>query len=127
MHYKHISKEERRIIEESRPEESSNKKLAEELVRSASTIGLELKGNYGYGARCYKHERAQKLADKSRKESKRAENQQKNLWNGVRIVQKRFQSGTNCEPCNGKSRKHLSQDLFGNLSGTLGTTIKGTF
>ena len=45
-------------------------KIAEELGRSASTIGRELKRNYGYGARHYEHERAQKLANKRRKESK---------------------------------------------------------
>ena len=70
MQYSYISKEERRIIEELMQAGSSNKKIAEELGRSASTIGRELKRNYGYGARHYEHERAQKLSDKRRKESK---------------------------------------------------------
>ena len=65
MQHKHISKEERGKIENG----SSNKKIAEALVRSASTIGLELKRNYGEGARSYEHERAQKLTDKPRKDS----------------------------------------------------------
>ena len=70
MQYSHISEEERRIIEKLTQVGSSNKKIAEELGRSASTIGRELKRNYGYGARHYEHERAQKLANKRRKESK---------------------------------------------------------
>ena len=69
MQYKHISKEERRIIEKLTQAGSSNKKIAEELGRSRSTIGRELKRNYGYGARHYEHERAQKLANKRRKDS----------------------------------------------------------
>ena len=70
MQYSHISKEERKMIEELTQAGSSHKKIAEELGRSRSTIGRELKRNYGYGARCYEHERAQKLSDKWRKESK---------------------------------------------------------
>ena len=70
MQYSHTSKEERRIIEELTEVGSSNKKIAEERGRSVSTIGRELKRNYGYGARHYEHERAQKLANKRRKESK---------------------------------------------------------
>ena len=70
MQYSHISEEERRIIEKLTQTGSSNKEIAEELGRSASTIGRELKRNYGYGSRCYEHERAQKLANKRRKESK---------------------------------------------------------
>ena len=50
MQYKHISKEERRMIEKLAQGGSSNKKIAKEVVRSASTIGRELKRNYGYGA-----------------------------------------------------------------------------
>jgi len=45
MHYKHISKEERRKSEKLTQVGSSNKKIAEELGRSASTIGWELKRN----------------------------------------------------------------------------------
>ena len=63
-------KEERRRIEELTQAGSSNKKIAEELGRNRSTIGRELKRNYGYGARHYEHERAQKLANKRRKGSK---------------------------------------------------------
>ena len=70
MQYRHISKEERRIIEKLTQAGSSNKKIAEELWRSRSTIGRELKRNYGEGTRSYEHERAQKLADKRRKGSK---------------------------------------------------------
>ena len=70
MQYTHISKEERRIIEKLTQAGSSNKKIAEALGRSRSTIGRELKRNYGYGARCYEHERAQKISDKRRKDSK---------------------------------------------------------
>lgn len=70
MHYKPIFKEERRIIEELTQAGSSNKRIAEELGQSRSTIGRELKRNYGEGARHYEHMRAQKLADKRRKDSK---------------------------------------------------------
>ena len=70
MQYKHISKEERRIIEKLTQVESSNKKISEELGESASTIGRELKRNYGEGARYYEHMQAQKLANKRRKGSK---------------------------------------------------------
>ena len=51
-------------------EGKSNKAIAEELGRSISTIGRELKRNWGYGARWYKHERAQELNDERRKASK---------------------------------------------------------
>ena len=67
MQYKHISKEERKMIEELTQAGSSNKRIAEELGSSVSTIGWELKRNYGEGARSYEHERAQNLADKCRK------------------------------------------------------------
>ena len=50
MQYTHISKEERRMIEKLAQGGSSNKRIAEELGRSQSTIGRELKRNYGYGA-----------------------------------------------------------------------------
>ena len=45
-------------------------KIAEGLGRSVSTIGRELKRNYGYGAWNYEHKRVQKLANKRRKDSK---------------------------------------------------------
>ena len=62
--------EERSIIERLVQEGKSNKAIAEDLGRSISTIGRELKRNWGYGARWYKHERAQELNDKRRKVSK---------------------------------------------------------
>ena len=40
------------------------------LGRSVSTIGRELKRNYGYGARSYNGERAQELAEQHRVDSK---------------------------------------------------------
>ena len=49
MQYKHISKEERRMIEKLSQGGSSNKRIAEELGRSRSTIGRELKRNYDEG------------------------------------------------------------------------------
>ena len=61
--YKHISKEERKRIEELTRARKNNKEIAEELGRSKSTIGRELKRNWRYGARGYKHERAQELSD----------------------------------------------------------------
>ena len=62
--------EERSIIERLVQEGKSNKAIAEDLGRSISTIGRELKRNWGYGARWYKHERAQELNDERRKASK---------------------------------------------------------
>ena len=82
MQYKHISKEERRIIEELTEVGSSNKKIAEELGRSASTIGRELKRNFGYSTRCYDQRQAQKLAAKCRKELKRPKISEK-TWEKV--------------------------------------------
>ena len=70
MQYRHISKEERKRIEELTQARKSNKEIAEELRRSKSTIGRELKRNWVYGARGYKHERAQELSDERRKGSK---------------------------------------------------------
>ena len=68
--YKHISKWERKRIEELTQAGKANKEIAEELGRPISTIGRELKRNWGYGARGYKHERAQELTDERRKASK---------------------------------------------------------
>ena len=68
--YKHISKRERKQIQELMQAGKTNKEIAEELERSISTIGRELKRNWGYGARWYKHERAQEFADERRKASK---------------------------------------------------------
>ena len=71
MHYKPIFKEERRIIEKLTQTGSSNKMIAEEFGQSRNTIGRELKRNYGEGAWYYEYMRAQKLADKRRKDSKK--------------------------------------------------------
>ena len=68
--YKHISRRERKRIQELTQDGKTNKEIAEELGRSISTIGRELKRNWGYGARWYKHERAQELNDERRKASK---------------------------------------------------------
>ena len=70
MQYSHISKWERKRIEELTQARKSNKEIAEELGRSISTIGRELKRNWVYGARGYKHERAQELTETRRKDSK---------------------------------------------------------
>ena len=70
MTYKHISREDRRRIEALTQAGSTNKEIAAIIGVSASTIGRELKRNGGYGARCYDCERAQKLAEKRRKDSK---------------------------------------------------------
>ena len=70
MQYRHISKEERKRIEELTQDGNTNKEIAEELGRSKSTIGRELKRNWVYGARGYKHERAQELTETRRKCSK---------------------------------------------------------
>ena len=53
--------------------------IVEKLGRNRSTIGRELKRNYGEGAWRYEHTRAQKLADKRRQELKVA----KRPWKGV--------------------------------------------
>ena len=68
--YKHISKWERKRIEELTQDGNTNKEIAKILGRPISTIGRELKRNWGYGARWYKHERAQELSDERRKASK---------------------------------------------------------
>ena len=68
--YKHISKWERKRIEELTQAGNANKEIAEELWRSKSTIGRKLKRNWVYGARGYKHERAQELTETRRKDSK---------------------------------------------------------
>ena len=67
---KHLSLEERIIIERLVQAKKSNKKIAEALGRSKSTIGRELEWNWVYGARGYKHERAQELTETRRKDSK---------------------------------------------------------
>ena len=59
-----------RQIEELTQDGKTNKEIAEELGRPISTIGRELKRNWVYGARGYKHERAQELTETRRKDSK---------------------------------------------------------
>ena len=49
---------------------STNKEIAAIIGVSASTIGRELKRNGGYGAQHYDCERAQKLTERQRKDSK---------------------------------------------------------
>ena len=68
--YRHISEWECKQIEELTQAGNSNKRIAEALGRSASTIGRELKRKYGYGARGYDGERAQRLSEKRRQISK---------------------------------------------------------
>ena len=80
--YRHISKEERKRIEVLTQAGNKNKEIAEELGRSKSTIGRELKRNCGYGARWYKHERAQELNDERRKTSKSPRISEK-IWRKV--------------------------------------------
>ena len=70
MVYNHISKDNRRKIEALTQAGSSNKEIAAIIGVSVSTIGRELKRNSGHGARCYDCERAQKLTEKRRKNSK---------------------------------------------------------
>ena len=70
MTYNHISKDNRRRIEALAQAGSTNKEIAAIIGVSASTIGRELKRNGGYGARHYDCERAQKLTEKRRKDSK---------------------------------------------------------
>ena len=70
MTYNHILKEDRRRIEALTQAGSTNKEITAVLGKSVSTIGRELKRNGGYGARCYDCERAQKLTEKWRKDSK---------------------------------------------------------
>ncbi len=68
--YSHIPEWERKRIEELTQAGSSNKRIAWELGRSTSTIGRELKRNYGHGAWWYNCERAQRLSEERRKNSK---------------------------------------------------------
>ena len=61
---------------------STNKEIAAIIGVSKSTIGRELKRNGGYGARCYDCERAQKLTEKRRKDSKEPKISEK-IWQKV--------------------------------------------
>ena len=80
--YKHISKLERKRIQELTQDGKTNKEIAEALGRSRSTIGRELERNLVYGARWYKHDRAQELADERRKASKSPRISEK-IWQKV--------------------------------------------
>ena len=80
--YKHISEKDRRTIEALTQAGSTNKEIAVIIGKSISTIGLELKRNSGHGARCYDCERAQKLTEKQRKDSKEPKISEK-IWKKV--------------------------------------------
>ena len=80
--YNHISEWERKVIERLVQAGSSNKAIAAILKRSISTIGRELKRNYGYCARSYDSERAQELAKRRRKDSKEARISEK-IWEEI--------------------------------------------
>ena len=80
--YQHISEWGRKVIECLVQAGSSNKTIAAILKRSASTIGRELKRNYGYGARSYNSERAQELAKQRRQDSKESRISEK-IWEKV--------------------------------------------
>ena len=80
--YNHISEWERKAIERMVQTGNSNKGIAKALERSVSTIGRELKRNYGYGARVYDGERAQKLAEQRRQDSKEPQISEK-IWEAV--------------------------------------------
>ena len=80
--YNHLSKWEHKRIEELTQDGNSNKEIAWRLGRSVSTIGRELKRNYGYGARSYDSERAQKLAKQRRQDSKEPRISEK-IWEEV--------------------------------------------
>ena len=70
MTYNHISETDRRRIEALTQAGSSNKEIDVMIGKSVSTIWRELKRNSWYGTRCYDCERAQKLTEKRRKDSK---------------------------------------------------------
>ena len=70
MTYNHISEKDRRRIEALTQAGSTNKEIAAIIGVSKSTIGRELKRNYGYRARSYNGERAQELAEQRRQDSK---------------------------------------------------------
>ncbi len=80
--YNHISEWERKAIERMVQAGNSNKEIAWRLGRSVSTIGWELKRNYIYGARSYDSERAQKLAEQRRQDSKEPQISEK-IWEEV--------------------------------------------
>ncbi len=68
--YSHPSEWASKRVEELTQAGSSNKRIAWELGRSTSTIGRELKRNYGYEAWWYNCERAQWLSEERRRNSK---------------------------------------------------------
>ena len=61
---------------------NSNKEIAKALEWSVSTIGRELKRNYGYCARSYNSERAQELSKQQRQNSKVSQISEK-IWEEV--------------------------------------------
>ena len=73
MKRKHLSLEERSIIERLVQEGKSNKAIAEVLGRSKSTIGLELERNcWRLGCRAYRSEVAESIAKKRRKHERKS-------------------------------------------------------
>jgi len=110
--YNHISEWERKVIERLVQPGSSNKAIAAILKRSISTIGRELKRNYGYCARSYNGERAQELA----KQRRHASDRRKNMGRSVSFVQRRLEPGADFRSaeiarCFCELRDDLSQDL----------------
>ena len=80
--YNHISEWERKAIERTVQAGNSNKEIAWRLGRSASKIGRKLKRNYGHSAWSYNSERAQKLAEQRRQDSKEPQISEKS-WEEV--------------------------------------------
>ncbi len=122
--YKHIPKRERKQIQELMQVGKTNKEIAEELGRSRSTIGRELKRNCGYGARSYKHDRGQELADERRKTSKSPRISEK-TWQKVfelfnlDLSPEQISGGAETARRFRESRDDLSQDLCGNPGGSI--------
>ena len=98
---------------------STNKEIAAIIGVSVSTIGRELKRNCGDGSRCYDCERAQKLSEKRRKDSKEpkiSEKTWKKVFELFNLVLR-----ADSERCKDQPREHLSQDLCWNSSGSAGS------
>ena len=68
--YRPISEKDRRRIEALTQSGSTNKEIAAIIEVSKITLGRELSRNSVYCARCYDCERAQKLSEKRRRDSK---------------------------------------------------------
>ena len=132
MQYRHISKEERKRIEKLTQDGNINKEITEELGRSISTIGRELKRNWVYGARGYKHERAQELTETRRKDSKSPRISEK-TWQKVFEL---FNEDLSPEQISGAlklqgiciSHETIYRRIYAEiLAGRLERNIKGTF